>query len=160
MSIKFNPMERKRISIDAVIENTDPHVLKYNFVISINEVEYGFNGKYTNGKIVFDIPPLAEVMKTIKGKSFDSKMVVNDGEKFFAKPWAGISEIETAPIIDFKMDNKIEEKETKIEISSINEEIDIDNKKTIVEEKKEKKNFSKFGKSLIDKEGEENAKTK
>lgn len=103
--MKFNYSKNKILFFDIVIEGLDQEKLTYIFSIKINDVNFGFEGGYKNGKVKFEIEPFKNFLRDKiieEGKSYEAKMIVHD-DKIFSLPFNGSIKFEVSPEITAKL---------------------------------------------------------
>jgi hypothetical protein len=156
--IKFDPYKEKKINFTFTVQGIDPNLLEYNLRISTGNIDYGFKGTNKNGTILFNVPPLNEVMNIDVINSLNIiKLEVNDkNNKYYLKPFEDHIKIEKTLTMEAEINEEEQEKEDLFSIDvELNEVYDNKDVKVDKKEKKEdkktvkpKKKISKFGSYL------------
>ncbi len=131
--MKINISEKRKLNFDVDISGINISNLKGRFIISNNNLEYGFPVQIESNSIKVNIPILNEIITNIHlNNNLDCKLEVFS-ENFYSSPWSGQLEIVKQPHVDIK------EKEVSNSKSNvIRESIDINLQES------EKNKFIKF----------------
>lgn len=135
--LTFDPNKQRELKFSASVEGIDPQSLEYNLRLSDGNIDYGVKGDYKNGQIVFQVPPLNEMVHNKYLYNLNEiKIEANDkNNKYYLNPFKDTMQIKK----EMKMEAKIED--DKEEPFKVDASI-IEDKETPVEREQEKK--SKF----------------
>lgn len=141
--LNFELNKEKELSFELDIEGIDSNEIEPYFRIFNENINFGFKGKFENGNISFNIPPLNELFKNNLKESYPAKLEIIGAKKYYFLPWQDDIFIKKEPSIsNISLKENKEEEKTKISITSIKENNKI-KKKKIEEKRKEEKEENK-----------------
>jgi hypothetical protein len=142
--LSFYKNKQKKLSFDILLEGADINSLEFYFRLFDGKKNYGIKGELDeHNKIVFDIPPLTELINEENIKdSYEAKLEVVSNSKYYLLPFQDEVRIKKEPKISVSV---FEEKEVsediflpKLKVTEARE-IETENKTVIKEEIKETK---------------------
>ena len=116
----FKTDERKKLVFTLEFKEIDPKELEYYFRLSIGNLEYSFEGTQgDDGKVLFMIPPLDNIVKEeFPSGNYKAKFEV-DGKGFHSQVWKDTVEINVAPKVSLEKMNEAVSSNTAVSIKSI-----------------------------------------
>lgn len=148
MAIKIDKNQPKTIKMGVSIQGIDRNKLNFHFRINLNEMTIGFVPKMIDEyNLEVYIPPLSSLICDLDQGRYLSCLEINDGEKYYLKPWKGEIVIEEEPQVTATIDEYEELSGSTLNVNYVNESQDLrDN------DKKEKKPNKKYKKKKMTKE--------
>lgn len=134
--IKLDKHQPKTIKMDINIQGIDRTRLNFHFKIKLEDMTIGFIPVLVEeNKLEINIPILSSKLIELKPDRYMACLEIDDGEKYYLKPWEGEVLIEEEPQVTASIDEHIEEAE--INVNYV-EESKPTKKKPIKESKKTK----------------------
>lgn len=98
--IKLDKNKPKTIKMDVNVQGIDKTKLNFSFKIKLLEFSISFKPELiSENKLQVNLPALSSKLIDIDAGRYKSCLEINDGEKYFLKPWEGEILIEEEPVI-------------------------------------------------------------
>lgn len=98
--IKIDKNKPKVIKMDVNVQGIDKTKLRFNFKIELLDITIGFKPELIDdNRLEINLPVLSSKIIDVEPGRYKSCLEINDGEKYFLKPWEGEVIIEEEPII-------------------------------------------------------------
>lgn len=130
--IIFDLGKEKIFRVEADIQGIDTSKLNFYFRLDVNGIEYGFQGKFTDGTITIDIPMLGSIIdqvSIINGGKYNARLEafcdLENGSGYYNSLWVGHVTLKITPSIKAKVNELSETKDNiipKTKIGSIEDE--------------------------------------
>lgn len=121
--IKLDKNKPKTIKMDVNVQGIDKTKLKFNFKIELDDISIGFKPELIgDNKLKINIPSLSSKIFNVEPGRYRSCLEINDGEKYFLKPWEGEVVIEEEPVITASIDEDEQLDPANVKVNFVDED--------------------------------------
>ncbi len=99
----FDLDKSKIIKTKIRVQNVDEHNVDFIFRLTVDGVEYGFNGLMENGIVMFKIPALRDIVGDVSvNEEYPIRIDSVAGERFYQSPWQDTAKFKSVPKLELE----------------------------------------------------------